>query len=294
LPNRQKRIHDRGGFDRRGLLIFGAGGGIGPVATLNGSEHLKLCGADMQVRGVNKSSVCRAAVTVAAGLCSVILVVGPGVSEARAQSAGANNTRIANVNTVDPPTASTRRTIQPPTGPKKKPVQAARPSGPIRYYFVEFRARLAESYGHAYLVHGRVDEKGLIIRSEVAGLHPFGESVLPWLIGHIIPVPAETGASDGDLEEMYISARYRVLLSEAAYRDVAAYIKKQQASNPLWHAGLNNCVGFLKDVASYMGLKTPISSWFYPEVFVNQLRELNESPDRTAKTVFPRLQWGVQ
>ena len=155
-------------------------------------------------------------------------------------------------------------------GPKKKPISAARQSGPIRYYFIEFRARLAESYGHAYLVHGRVDEKGLIIRSEVAGLHPFGESVLPWLIGHIIPVPAETGASDGDLEEMYISARYRVLLSEAAYNDIAAYIKKQQANNPLWHAGLNNCVGFLKDVASYMGLKTPISSWFYPEVFVNQ------------------------
>jgi hypothetical protein len=247
----------------------------------------------MQVCGVNKSSVCRAG-TLAAGLCCVILLAGLGLSDARAQGARANNTRIANVNAVEPPRASTGRTIEPPTGAKKKPVPAARASAPIRYYFVEFRARLAESYGHAYLVHGRVDEKGLIIRSEVAGLHPFGESVWPWLIGHVIPVPAETGASDGDLEEMYISARYRVLLSEAQYNDVVAYIRKKQANNPVWHAALNNCVGFLKDVASYMGLKTPISSWFYPEVFVNQLREINESPDHTVKTLLPHLQWGRQ
>src|SRR5262245_36404692 len=248
----------------------------------------------MQVRGVNRSGVWAAAVSIAAGFCFVLHASGPGASEASAQSVGTNRTRIANVNVVEPPTARTGRATQPSTAPKKKPAQAARQSGPIRYYFVEFRARLAESYGHAYLVHGRVDEKGLIIQSEVAGLHPFGESVLPWLIVHIIPVPSETGASDGDMEELYISARYRVLLSEAEYRDVAAYIKKKQASNPLWHAGLNNCVGFLKDVASYMGLKTPISSWFYPEVFVNQLRELNESPDHTVKTMFPRLQWGIQ
>src|SRR6266498_2426060 len=105
----------------------------------------------MQFRGVNRNGVCAAAGSIAAGFCFVLLAIGPGASGASAQSAGANNTRVANVNAVEPP-----------TGTKKKPAQAARQSGPIRYYFVEFRARLAESYGHAYLVHGRVDEKGLI------------------------------------------------------------------------------------------------------------------------------------
>jgi len=152
---------------------------------------------------------------------------------------------------------------------------------------------VAESYGHAYLVYGRVDGNGTIIQSQVAGLHPFSESVFPWLIGHLIPVPAETGASDGDLEELYVSARYRVLLSEADYVKTAAYIKKQQANNPLWHASLNNCIGFLKDVAHFMGLQTPLSTLVYPEVFVNNLREMNESPDHMAKTFIPRVQWGI-
>jgi hypothetical protein len=142
-------------------------------------------------------------------------------------------------------------------------------------------------------LYGRVDGNGTIIQSQVAGLHPFGESVWPWLIGHIIPVPSETGASDGDLEELYISARYRVLLSEADYIKTVAYIKKLQATNPLWHASLNNCIGFLKDVAQFMGLETPLSTLIYPEVFVNRMREMNENPDHFATTLIPKVQWGI-
>jgi len=186
------------------------------------------------------------------------------------------------------------RAQQPPTAPKKKPQKSAAQQPSARYYFVEFRARLAESYGHAYLTYGRVDGKGTIIQSQVAGLHPYSESVFPWLIGHIIPVPSETGASDGDMEEMYISARYRVLLSEPEYVRTVAYIKQLQATNPLWHASLNNCIGFLKDVAHFMGLETPLSTLVYPEVFVNRLREMNESPDHMATTLVPRVQWGLQ
>jgi len=236
---------------------------------------------------------------------------GPWVSSVNAQSAqprqNTGATQIANANTAMTPPAAQAPKVTPASksmanahpsqakpGAKKKAPAAARRKGPIRNYFVEFRSRLAESYGHAYLVYGRADENGLIVQSAVAGLHPFGESVLPWLIGHIIPVPSETGASDGDLEEIYISARYRVLLSEADYRKTVAYIKDKQVSNPLWHAGLNNCVGFLKDVAQFMGLQTPITSWLYPELFVTRLREMNESPDHMATTLFPHKQWGMQ
>ena len=120
------------------------------------------------------------------------------------------------------------------------------------------------------------------------------ESVIPWLLGHVIPVPSETGASDGDMEEMYISARYRVLLNEGDYRKTVAFIKDLQAKNPYWHATLNNCIGFLKDVAKFMGLQAPASTLSYPEVFVKNLREMNEDPDHQAKTLIPRLQWGVQ
>ena len=95
------------------------------------------------------------------------------------------------------------------------------------------------------------------------------------MIGHLIPVISETGASDGDTEDIYITARYRILLSEAEYKWVTAYIKQLQASSPLWHAALYNCNAFVADIAKAMGLRTPYSTVQMPKEFINNLRELN-------------------
>ena len=100
-------------------------------------------------------------------------------------------------------------------------------------YFIEFRSRYALSYGHTFLVHGRLNAKGEVgelSAKNVAGFHPMGDGPEFWTVGHVVPVPAETGPSDGDLEEEYVSARYRVLLSEDEYKRAAAYIKSKQAS----------------------------------------------------------------
>jgi hypothetical protein len=61
-------------------------------------------------------------------------------------------------------------------------------------YFVDFRARTAASYGHAFLWYGRFKENGKVGAIEVAGLHPATDNVVPYILGHIIPVPSETGA----------------------------------------------------------------------------------------------------
>ena len=106
-------------------------------------------------------------------------------------------------------------------------------------YFVEFRSRYALSYGHTFLVHGRLNQKGEIGElsdKNVAGFHPAGATAELWMIGHVLPVPAETGPSDGDTEEEYVSNRFRVYLTEAEYNRVAGYIKEKQASNAMWHA----------------------------------------------------------
>ncbi len=161
---------------------------------------------------------------------------------------------------------------------------AAKPVKAEARYFVEFRGRHALSYGHAYIAFGRLNGKGEIVESEVAGLHPATESSIPWTIGHLIPVPSEVGASDGDLEDEYISARYRVELSAAEYARVVAHIRHLQATSPLWWAPVYNCVSFLKDVAQYMGLKTPAVTWLYPAVFVNAMREMNKGPQHAAAT----------
>ena len=123
-------------------------------------------------------------------------------------------------------------------------------------YYVEFRARSALSYGHTFAVYGRVGTK-IGAGSYVAGLHPFTESSIPWMIGHLVPVPSETGASDGDSEDEYIIARYRVLLSEPEYSKMVDGIKKLQASSPVWHAVLYNCNAFVGDIAKSVGLQVP-------------------------------------
>ena len=84
-------------------------------------------------------------------------------------------------------------------------------------YYIEFRSRYAQSYGHTFAMFGRLNARGQIVEREVAGLHPAGDSPVPWMIGHLVFVPSETGPSDGDLEEKYVSARYRVVLSESEY-----------------------------------------------------------------------------
>lgn len=149
-------------------------------------------------------------------------------------------------------------------------------------YFIEFRGRAAANYGHMYVLYGKVNERDEIVASRIAGLHPAGDaencfncSLFNWTIGHVIFVPAETGASDGDLEEKYVTARYRVWMDRAHYDELDAYIRKLQADNPLWNALWNNCVEFGRKIAEHMGLKLPAFIWLEPKNFVNDLRELN-------------------
>ena len=159
--------------------------------------------------------------------------------------------------------------------PALSPAAQSAPAKAAKPYFVEFRARSALSYGHTFAVYGRVGAK--TGASHVVGLHPFTESSIPWMIGHLVPVPSETGASDGDTEDQYIIARYRVRLTEAEYRKMTEYIRKLQASSPVWHAVLYNCNAFVADIAKSIGLKAP-STLQMPKEFINDLRDLNSRP----------------
>jgi hypothetical protein len=138
-------------------------------------------------------------------------------------------------------------------------------------YYVDFRARTAASYGHAFVWYGRADQKQV----EIAGLHPATESVIPYILGHVIPVPSETGKSYGDLDDDYLTASYRVYMTEAEAKRVFAYIRHLQATSPLWNAATYNCVAFIQDIARYMGLRVPGNHLLYPEDWVNGLKQIN-------------------
>ncbi len=155
-------------------------------------------------------------------------------------------------------------------------------------YFVEFRARNAASYGHMYVMFGKVNDRHEIVKSEVAGFYPAGDdrncvncSVYNWTIGHVLPVPSEIGASDGDLEEQYVLARFRVWVDAQQYQGLVAYIKERKANKGMWNAFFANCVTFARDVASFLKVKMPPllavapSVVMYPKDVVDAMREAN-------------------
>lgn len=158
------------------------------------------------------------------------------------------------------------------------PINISAATSPGKRYFVEFRSRSALSYGHTFLVHGKLNAKGevgQVTKDQVAGLHPATESSVPWAIGHLIPVISETGASDGDTEDEYVTAGYRILLTEQEYAKVSGFIRHRQKNSPLWHAVLYNCNAWVADIAKFMMLKTPESTMLYPEEFVSGMAKLN-------------------
>jgi hypothetical protein len=155
----------------------------------------------------------------------------------------------------------------PPATSDAQPARGSAVKGP---YYVDFRARTAASYGHAFVWYGKTSQRAV----EVAGLHPAGDT-LPYILGHLMFVPSETGASYGDLDEQYLTASYRVYLNEADAKKVFAYIKHLQATSPVWNAETTNCTNFIGRIASFMGLKAPFHL-LKPEEYVNQLRALND------------------
>jgi hypothetical protein len=50
-----------------------------------------------------------------------------------------------------------------------------------------------------------------------------------------MPVPSDTGWTDGDLEDRYITSRYRVLLTKDQYDRVVAHIRELQSRSHFWN-----------------------------------------------------------
>ena len=201
--------------------------------------------------------------------------LGLGIESSQAQQVAARADQVSpQQNTAHKPSiknAVTTAAIAPGTTPSTVDVKPVRRSqsavrGP---YYVDFRARTAASYGHAFVWFGKTSERQV----EVAGLHPAGD-VLPYVLGHLTWVPSETGASYGDLDVQYLTANYRVYLNEADAKKVFAYIKHLQATSPLWNAETTNCTAFIGRIANFMGLETPFHL-LKPEEYVNRLKALN-------------------
>ncbi len=201
--------------------------------------------------------------------------------DATTQTASANQTTTNQTTTSAPKppaqkpvvsanaSSSAQSTAEPAATSSPAPVRKRKASNAKGPYYVDFRSRTAASYGHAFVWFGKSSEKAV----DVAGLHPAGDE-LPFVLGHFVPVPAETGASYGDLDPQYLTANYRVYMSEADSKRVFAYIRKLQKTTKFWNEMTSSCTTFMGDIASFMGLKTPFFMKV-PEDYVNALKEMN-------------------
>ncbi len=151
-------------------------------------------------------------------------------------------------------------------------------------YFIEFRARNAHTYGHAFVVFGELDRTGRVPTDkdgvlipgevEISGLHPASRSTIPWTVGHVVPVPAETGPSDGDFEDKYLLASYRIDLTEAQFRRVVAIINRHKRQGTFWYGPVYSCVHYITAIARDLGLKVP-KKLMFPKPTIEALKALN-------------------
>jgi len=119
-----------------------------------------------------------------------------------------------------------------PVESKPAPQSTWKPGSAKGPYYVDFRARTAASWGHAFVWYGKTSERQV----EVAGLTPAGDT-LAYVVGYLTWVPSETGASYGDLDPEYLTAHYRVYLNEPDGSGMPKYpiaLRLSAASQVLW------------------------------------------------------------
>ena len=204
-----------------------------------------------------------------AAMLVAFVALGGGISSARQLAARPDDQQQDALPKSATKHAESMAAVAPSAPPATSDVTSVRRAAAKGPYYVDFRARTAATYGHAFIWYGKTSEKQV----EVAGLAPAGDE-LPYILGHVIFVPSETGATYGDLDEQYLTASYRVYLNEADAKRVFAYIKHLQEISPLWNAATTNCTAFIGRVASFMGLNAPFHL-LMPEEYVNELREMN-------------------
>lgn len=211
------------------------------------------------------------------GIGRILVVALLSLTAAACQTGGETARSMSGANSLTPSASSL------PGPPQSQTIQTAASAQEGQLHFIEFRSRYALTYGHSFVIFGRLNESGEMVNPEVAGLAPKSDDPSVYMFGHVAPVPSSTGWTDGDLEDEYMSANWRVMLSEAEYREVVADIRKLQASSPVWHAALYNCNAFVGNIAASMGYRTPFI-WLKPQQFITSLRKMNGGPNAIGTT----------
>jgi hypothetical protein len=143
-----------------------------------------------------------------------------------------------------------------------------------RSFYLEFRARdEVGGFGHSYVTLGTIDASGQVRQTVVVGFMPKSADDDYWSkFG--LPVAGIVGVTRSDLLRRP-DARFRIALNKATYFRVVSEIRRFRK---IWtHYGLvvHNCNSFVGEIASSVGLRTPLIAAQYPVSYVAELRALN-------------------
>jgi hypothetical protein len=160
-----------------------------------------------------------------------------------------------------------------PAFSQQAPTRGASPSAPTAGYYIEFRAASIGTYGHSYVVYGKLNARGEPADFHYTDRHPVGNYGL-MAIGHVLPVPANT-TWNPEVLALPVSSSYRHRLSASQYQNLLRAVRLAQADKaPTWNAISNNCNHYVAGLARAAGLKAP-DNLQLSYSFVPTLRELN-------------------
>jgi hypothetical protein len=142
-----------------------------------------------------------------------------------------------------------------------------------RLFYVEFRARDDSAFGHSYVTLGTIDTGGQRRETVVAGFMPKTADDDRWSkFG--IPVTGSVGVSRSDFVRRP-NARFRVTINRVTYFRLVHKVRALRNAWTTYELLLRNCNNFLGEIASSVGLRTPIVTAQYSVHYVTDLRALN-------------------
>src|SRR5271155_2354301 len=109
----------------------------------------------------------------AAGLLFVVGLASTGLQVPSANAQGVTSAVVAAASTT--PAASTATEKKASSAGRVTSAGHSSSADSGKRYFVEFRSRNAESYGHMYVMYGVTNERHEILKSEIAGFFPAGD-----------------------------------------------------------------------------------------------------------------------
>ena len=143
-----------------------------------------------------------------------------------------------------------------------------------RSFYLEFRARNeVGGFGHSYITLGTVDASGQGRQTVVVGFMPRSADDDYWSkFG--LPVTGMLGVTRSDLQRRP-DAQFRIAVKESTYLRLVSKVRSLRRTWIQYELVVHNCNNFVSEIASSVGLRTPLITAQYPVGYVTELRALN-------------------